>query len=62
MLGSAVVLAVCVAAALADALGAPLCALVVRDCLGVLGGVGGDVVLADAREVEGLGVTVVLEM
>jgi hypothetical protein len=44
-----------------NALLAPLCAGVVGDCLGVLGGVGGKVVFADARVVEGRGVAVVLE-
>jgi hypothetical protein len=60
VLGSAVVFAVGVAAAVCNALGAVLCADVVRDCLRVLGSVGGDVVLADARVVKGLGVAVVL--
>lgn len=60
MLSSAVVFAVGVAAAVCNALGAVLCADVVRDCLRVLGSVGGDVVLADAGVVERLGVTVVL--
>lgn len=62
MLGSAVVLAVGVTAASRDTLGAPFGADVVRDCLGVLGGVGGDVVCADAGVVEGLGIAVVLRM
>jgi hypothetical protein len=44
-----------------NALLAILCAGVVRDCLRVLGGVGGEVVLADAREIKGRRVAVVLE-
>ena len=60
MLSAAVVLAVGVAAALGDALGAPLCADVVGNCLGVFGGVGSDVIGTDAGEVEGFGVAVVL--
>lgn len=60
MLCAAVVLAVCVAAALGNALGAPLCANVVGDGLGVFGSVGSDVIGTDAGEVEGFGVAVVL--
>jgi hypothetical protein len=44
-----------------NALLAPLCAGVVGNCLGVLGGVGGEVVLADAGVVEGRGIAVILE-
>lgn len=60
MLGATVILAVGVAAALGDAFGAPFCADVVGDRLGVFGGVGGDVVGADAGVVESVRVTVVL--
>lgn len=49
-----------VSTAACDTLGAPFGADVIRDCLRVLGSVGGNVVCADAREVEGLGVAVVL--
>lgn len=60
VVGTAVIFALSVSSAVCYALGAPFRADVVGECLRVLGGVGADVVVADAGVGEGVWVAVIL--